>query len=236
MSFKETSGGEIYQSETEDDTGSSSENESENEWDDRATHYPQDHRFMSSRDGISLSSHNLIPITTTGSVSWTLNSTQDSTIHLEFDCSEDIECYLEELSRLRRLGRFNEARQYFESCRNLCGDHPDFVIDFVETLLSQGAMKDVLDLVTDKHSPALPKDCDQIYHHALHSALCVTKFITFGWHDDAILEWTHARSDMILKLEKDFVKLSSLQVECNILLDYSIKYPLTKARYDFSAI
>ncbi|TGO41130.1 hypothetical protein BHYA_0026g00370 [Botrytis hyacinthi] len=40
---------------------------------------------------------------------WNMDSTQDVTIHLDFECDENIEAHVEELSRLRRLGYFEAA-------------------------------------------------------------------------------------------------------------------------------
>ncbi|ESZ93571.1 hypothetical protein SBOR_6054 [Sclerotinia borealis F-4128] len=163
--------------------------------------------------GYAYVSEELTPRHTTKSdISWTTKVAQDVMIHLEFDCSEDIESHLEELSRLKRLGRFNDARRYFESCRTYCGNHPDLIIDYVDTLLAQGALKDVLDFVTSKDPPILAEDCGQTYHHYLHSALCVVKVLTLGWLEDAVIEWRQAKSDMISELKKDFVELSSLQI------------------------
>ncbi|KAF7865691.1 hypothetical protein EAF04_005857 [Stromatinia cepivora] len=192
VSFSEPLRIQIKHRDSSSETERDSESDSENDWDEIAPHHSHEHRPISTR--------------------WTPDSTQDATIHLEFDCSVDIESHLEELSRLKRLGRFNDARRYFDSCRAYCGDHPDLIVDYVDTLLEQGAFKDVLDLVTNKDPPILAKDCDQIYHHYLHSALCVAKAITLGWIEDAVNEWRRARSQMITELKRDFVKLSSLQI------------------------
>ncbi|KAB8291763.1 hypothetical protein EYC80_006558 [Monilinia laxa] len=143
--------------------------------------------------------------------SWTEASMQDTTIQLEFNFSEDIESYLEELSRLRRIGRYNDARQYYNTCRTYCGDHPELVIDYVDTLLAQGAFKDVLNLATDKNNPILSQECDKIYHHYLHSSLCVARATTLGWLEEAVWEWTKARAEMLSEFERDFTKLSPLQ-------------------------
>ncbi|KAJ8068475.1 hypothetical protein OCU04_004029 [Sclerotinia nivalis] len=199
VSFSEPQRTQINHRDSSSEAENVSESDSENDWDEIAPHHSYEHRPISTR--------------------WTPNSTQDATIQLEFDCSVDIESHLEELSRLKRLGRFKDARRYFDSCRAYCGDHPDLIVDYVDTLLAQGAFKDVLDLVTNKDPPILAKDCDQIYHHYLHSALCLAKAITLGWLEDAVNEWRQARSQMVTELKRDFVKLSSLQIRflCHFL-------------------
>lgn len=182
--------------------------------------YSRDKKLPSARDGTS----------------WTEASAQDATIQLEFDCSEDVESYLEELSRLRRLGRYNDARQYFNACRAYCGDHPELIIDYVSTLLAQGAFKDVLSVVTDKNTPILSQDCDEIYHHYLHSSLCVARAVTLGWLEDAVWEWRKARAEMLSELERNFTKLRPLQVStllCHCLL---LRLYLLFCRLGFCAI
>lgn len=47
-------------------------------------------------------------------VIWNPSSSRDTTVHLEVDIEDDIEGYLEEFSRLSRLGHFKEAEQRFE--------------------------------------------------------------------------------------------------------------------------
>ncbi|TGO63262.1 hypothetical protein BCON_0014g00510 [Botryotinia convoluta] len=218
VSFKSPLKDERYNTETEDNPKKTLESGIENAQERRLPHWSHD--FMpvppTGRTVTPFVSQTLIrshiPISTRGSNSWTTNSTQDSTIYLEFDCSEDIESYLEELSRLKRLGRFNDAKRYFKACRVYCGDHPDLVIDYIDTLLSQGACKDVLELITSENPPILTKDCGQIYHHYLHSALCVAKAVTLGWLEDAVLQWGQAKSELISELKRDFTSLSSLQI------------------------
>ncbi|TGO29917.1 hypothetical protein BPAE_0009g00110 [Botrytis paeoniae] len=218
VSFKNPLTDERYNTETEDNPKNTLESGIENAQERRFPHWSHDfmqvpptgrtvNPFVSQTQ---TRSH--IPISTRGSNSWTTNSTQDSTIYLEFDCSEDIESYLEELSFLKRLGRFNDAKRYFKAYRVYCGDHPDLIIDYIDTLLSQGAWKDVLELITSENPPILTKDCGQIYHHYLHSALCVAKAVTLGCLEDAVLQWGQAKSELISELKRDFTCLSSLQI------------------------
>ncbi|KAM0132672.1 hypothetical protein ACHAP3_006342 [Botrytis cinerea] len=203
-----------YYEEPEDDTEDSlieRENELRNRRERETPYYYHHHESLSPRDTSILPAHSHTPKSTRKSNSWTPNSTQDSTIYLEFECSEDIEVYLEELSRLKRLGRCYDAKQYFESCSTYCGDHPDFIIEYVDILLSQGACKDVLELITTENPPIMTKDCGQIYHHYLHSAFCAAKAVTLGWSDEAVLQWGQAKSELISELKRDFTKLSSIQ-------------------------
>ncbi|ATZ58726.1 hypothetical protein BCIN_16g04260 [Botrytis cinerea B05.10] len=222
VSFKEPYKYGRYYEEPEDDTEDSlieRENELRNRWERETPHYYHHHESLSPRDTSILPAHSHTPKSTRESNSWTPNSTQDSTIYLQFECSEDIEVYLEELSRLKRLGRCYDAKQYFESCSTYCGDHPDFIIEYVDILLSQGACKDVLELITTENRPILTKDCGQIYHHYLHSAFCAAKAVTLGWSDEAVLQWGQAKSELISELKRDFTKLSSIQIRflCHLL-------------------
>ncbi|TGO81861.1 hypothetical protein BPOR_0993g00070 [Botrytis porri] len=215
VSFKEPFKYERDYEELEDDTEDSlseRENKLRNRWNTIAARYFREVESLSPRGGSILPSHSRIPISSTENNSWTHNSTKDSTIYLEFECSEDIEIYLEELSRLRRLGRCHDAKRYFKSCSAYCGDHPDLIIDYVDTLISQGACKDVLELVTSENPPILAKDCGQIYNHYLHSAFCVAKAVTSGWSEDAVLQWGQAKSELISELKRDFNNLSPIQI------------------------
>ncbi|TEY87385.1 hypothetical protein BOTCAL_0003g00660 [Botryotinia calthae] len=212
VSFKDSPKDEHYNPKTEDNTKNTLESGIENAQERLHDFIPVPSTSRTVNPFVSqtpILSH--IPISTRGSNSWTANSTQDSTIYLEFDCSEDIEDYLEELSRLKRLGRFNDAKRYFKACRVYCSDHPDLMIDYIDTLMSQGACKDVVELITVENPPILTKDCGQIYHHYLHSALCVAKVLTLGWLEDAVLQWGQAKSELILEFKRDFTSLSSLQ-------------------------
>ncbi|KAI9650399.1 hypothetical protein NHQ30_000413 [Ciborinia camelliae] len=197
VSFKEPPHSQRYHHDFEDDdTENYSESDSDVSSKDLGPNPHRGHRSISSRSNF-----------------WTTASTQDAMIHLEFDCNEDIESYLEELSRLKRLGRFNDARRYFDYCRTYCGDHPDLIVDYVDTLLAQGAFKDVLDLAKKEDHPILAEDCGQIYHHYLHSALCIARAITLGWLEESVLEWRTAKSEMVSELQRDFTKLSSFQIK-----------------------
>ncbi|KAM0174236.1 hypothetical protein ACHAPF_006215 [Botrytis cinerea] len=196
VSFKKPYKYGRYYEEPEDDTEDSlieRENELRNRWERETPHYYHHHESLSPRDTSILPAHSHTPKST------------------RFECSEDIEVYLEELSRLKRLGRCYDAKQYFESCSTYCGDHPDFIIEYVDILLSQGACKDVLELITTENPPILTKDCGQIYHHYLHSAFCAAKAVTLGWSDEAVLQWGQAKSELISELKRDFTKLSSIQ-------------------------
>ncbi len=46
---------------------------------------------------------------------WNPSSTRDTTIHLELGIEEDLETQLEFFSRLKRLGHFREAEEFFQS-------------------------------------------------------------------------------------------------------------------------
>ncbi|KAF4865432.1 hypothetical protein CGCSCA2_v001449 [Colletotrichum siamense] len=53
---------------------------------------------------------------------------RDITLHLDMDVTEDIEEELEQFSKLRRIGHFNEAKRYFEEHLENCIDNA-YVLD-----------------------------------------------------------------------------------------------------------
>ncbi|OJI85402.1 hypothetical protein ASPTUDRAFT_41646 [Aspergillus tubingensis CBS 134.48] len=70
---------------------------------------------------------------------WTPSSTKDTTIHYEMDIVEDVGILLEEFSRLKRLGHFQEAEQYFQD--SLCAfmELSPVTIEFADMLVEQGS-------------------------------------------------------------------------------------------------
>ncbi|TGO12503.1 hypothetical protein BTUL_0087g00160 [Botrytis tulipae] len=85
-------------------------------------------------------------------------------MEVTFDCEYDLETYLEDFSRLMRKGKFDAAKDLFQSCPSDLRDHPEFVLDFVDALLKQGAYKTLIDFAADKESILLQQlsDCGQI--------------------------------------------------------------------------
>ncbi|OJZ89395.1 hypothetical protein ASPFODRAFT_216082 [Aspergillus luchuensis CBS 106.47] len=72
---------------------------------------------------------------------WTPSSTKDTTIHYEMDIVEDVGILLEEFSRLKRLGHFQEAEQYFQD--SLCAfmELSPVMIEFADMLVEQGSYR-----------------------------------------------------------------------------------------------
>lgn len=93
------------------------------------------------------------------SLVWTPSNPQDTTIHLEMAIEEDIESYLEEFSRLKRLGNFTAAEQYFQShLSDYLGLAP-VAVEYADLLLEQGAYKRLNEMVRRKDL-ACPKEPD----------------------------------------------------------------------------
>lgn len=72
-----------------------------------------------------------------------LNATSrnDITVHFEMEVGEDLDSWLEEFSRLKRLGHFHVAEQYFDdNLRDLSGILP-VAIEYTDMLVEQGAYK-----------------------------------------------------------------------------------------------
>ncbi|GLA36229.1 hypothetical protein AnigIFM63309_002147 [Aspergillus niger] len=74
-----------------------------------------------------------------GSTIWTPSSTKDTTIHYEMDIVEDVGSLLEEFSRLKRLGHFQEAEQYFQDFLSAFMELSPVIIEFADMLIEQGS-------------------------------------------------------------------------------------------------
>ncbi|RAL60912.1 hypothetical protein DID88_010237 [Monilinia fructigena] len=90
-------------------------------------------------------------------------ATPDSTGSMEvtFDVTYDLEAYLEEFSRLTRKGKFYAAIELFHACPPDLKNHPEFILDFVDTLLRQGAYKALVDFAVGEESGLMTRlsDC-----------------------------------------------------------------------------
>lgn len=65
----------------------------------------------------------------------------DNTIHFTLDVGDDIERHLEELSRLKRWGRFKEAIEYFTENLECHLDLPLVSLQYSDLLLEQGSYR-----------------------------------------------------------------------------------------------
>ena len=63
---------------------------------------------------------------------------QNLSVHLELPISEDFEAGLEEFSRLKRLGNFKGAKDYFKDNLETYIDHPYVFVQYAEMLLAMG--------------------------------------------------------------------------------------------------
>ncbi|KAF5871149.1 uncharacterized protein Bfra_007663 [Botrytis fragariae] len=151
-----------------------------------------------------------------------LAETPGSTGSMEvtFDCEYDLEAYLEDFSRLTRKGKFDAAKDLFESCPSDLRDHPEFVLDFVDTLLKQGAYKTLVNFAADKESTLLKQlsDCGQIPSQYLLSVFELGRRRAFGYLPDS--EAKDVGADKVqLELLAKFENLDSIQVQllCNII-------------------
>jgi hypothetical protein len=59
-------------------------------------------------------------------------------VELELEIVDDLEDELEEFNRLRRMGRFNEARKFFQERLDMHLSNPYVLVQYAEMLLSQG--------------------------------------------------------------------------------------------------
>ncbi|KAF7889173.1 hypothetical protein EAF00_009473 [Botryotinia globosa] len=135
---------------------------------------------------------------------WNMDSTQDVTIHLDFECDEDIEAHVEELSRLRKLGDFEAALQYIESCPDECRNITDFAVNYVDILLIQGDL-DYKKL--ERLGSAFPK----IYQQCIDCAIFKMKILRtsgseFDYNACSLLE-----SEMAKELKSNFPRFNPIQ-------------------------
>ncbi|CAD6441218.1 10a16c00-4435-48b4-a16b-e76d2bb46329-CDS [Sclerotinia trifoliorum] len=103
--------------------------------------------------------------------------------HLEIslDCVHDVEAYLENLSRLTRLGKYNDARDLYESCPPTLKDHPELYIDFFDTLLKQGAYETLVDLMANNDLSQL-KGLSKYGFFPNHYAQSIVMSSSSAWH------------------------------------------------------
>ncbi|TGO29907.1 hypothetical protein BPAE_0009g00010 [Botrytis paeoniae] len=143
---------------------------------------------------------------------WNMDSTQDVTIHLDFECDEDIEAHVEELSRLRRLGNFEAALQYIESCPDECRNNMDFAVNYADILLMQGDL-DYKKL--EKLGSTFPK----IYQQCIDCAIFKMKFVRASGSDFDYDACNLLELEMAEELKSDFPRLNPMQVKllCNWL-------------------
>ncbi|KAM0161312.1 hypothetical protein ACHAPG_002515 [Botrytis cinerea] len=137
-------------------------------------------------------------------------------MEVNFDCEYDLEAYLEDFSRLARKGKFDSAKDLFESCPSDLKDHPEFVLDFVDTLLKQGAYKTLVGFAADKESSLLKQlsDCGKIPSQYLSSLFELGRQRAFGYLPDDKMKdvWAdEVRSELLANFEN----LDSIQALCS---------------------
>ncbi|KAJ5817102.1 hypothetical protein N7447_009335 [Penicillium robsamsonii] len=74
------------------------------------------------------------------------SSQKDVTLHFNLDFVDDIEGHLEELARLKRLGHFHDAVDYFNFNLQQHLNLPLVMIEYADLLQEQGAYRKLLDL------------------------------------------------------------------------------------------
>ncbi|KAF7935370.1 uncharacterized protein EAE97_008277 [Botrytis byssoidea] len=168
------------------------------------------------RDGKSLA----VPISERGITNLAETPGSTESMEVTFDCEYDLEAYLEDFSRLMRKGRFDAAIDLFKSCPSDLRDHPEFVLDFVDALLKQGAYKTLMDFAAGKESILLKQlsDCGQIPIQYLRSVFELGRQRAFRYLPDGDMKDAGA-DEAQLDLLTNFESLDSIQVQllCNIV-------------------
>ncbi|KAM0315866.1 hypothetical protein ACHAO8_003512 [Botrytis cinerea] len=148
-------------------------------------------------------------------------------MEVNFDCEYDLEAYLEDFSRLARKGKFDSAKDLFESCPSDLKDHPEFVLDFVDTLLKQGAYKTLVEFAADKESSLLKQlsDCGKIPSQYLSSLFELGRQRAFGYLPDDKMKdvWAdEVRSELLANFENlDSIQALSKTVPKSVKLEFS---------------
>ena len=137
---------------------------------------------------------------------WNKDSTKDVTIHLDFEFDEDIEAHVEDLTRLRRLGNFETALQYIESCPDECKNHEDIAVIYADILLMQG------DLNYAKLTK-LGATFQKIYQQCIDCAIFKMKFIRASDSDFDYGAYNRLQSEMAEELNSKFPLLNPMQVK-----------------------
>ncbi|TGO67205.1 hypothetical protein BOTNAR_0046g00070 [Botryotinia narcissicola] len=161
------------------------------------------------RDGKSLAA----PISKRGITNLAETSGSTESMEVTFDSEYDLEAYLEDFSRLMRKGRFDAVKNLFKSCPSDLRDHPEFVLDFMDVLLKQGAYKTFIDFAAGKESVLLKQlsDCEQIPIQYLRSAFELGRQRAFGYLPDGDMKDTGA-DEAQLDLLTNFESLDSIQI------------------------
>ncbi|KAF7926324.1 uncharacterized protein EAE98_006619 [Botrytis deweyae] len=143
---------------------------------------------------------------------WNMDSSQDITVHLDFECDENIEAHVEELSRLRRLGDFEAALQYIESCPDECRNNMDFAVNYADILLMQGDLD-------YKKLERLGLTFPKIYQQCIDCAIFKMKFVRASGSEFDYDACNLLELEMAKELKPDFPRLDSMQVKllCNWL-------------------
>ncbi|KAF7886744.1 uncharacterized protein EAF02_003391 [Botrytis sinoallii] len=143
---------------------------------------------------------------------WNMDSTQDITVHLDLECDESIEAHVEELSRLRRLGDFEAALQYIESCPDECRNNMDFAVNYADILLMQGDLD-------YKKLERLGLTFPKIYQQCIDCAIFKMKFVRASGSEFDYDACNLLELEMAKELKPDFPRLDSMQVKllCNWL-------------------
>ncbi|KAM0135275.1 hypothetical protein ACHAO1_005161 [Botrytis cinerea] len=137
-------------------------------------------------------------------------------MEVNFDCEYDLEAYLEDFSRLARKDKFDSAKDLFEFCPSDLKDHPEFVLDFVDTLLKQGAYKTLVGFAADKESSLLKQlsDCGKIPSQYLSSLFELGRQRAFGYLPDDKMKDVGA-DEVRSELLANFENLDSIQALCS---------------------
>lgn len=126
----------------------------------------------------------------------------DITVHLEMDIVDDVESLLEEFSRLKRLGHFKAAEQYFQANLRSFRDFPPVTVEYADMLFEQGAYGRIqgLTLTGDKPHPGSPSQDDRdIFYRA---NLELIKALAGIYSHGAMLEAYHK----VLDCEEDAIR------------------------------
>ena len=163
---------------------------------------------------------------------WNRSTTQDRTLHFELDIEQDLETYVEEFCRLKRLGNFRAAEKYFQENLKAHLHHLTVRLEYAAMLLDRGAYKDLRDLNREsapvlEMAPRGVREKELLYQESLQLMVAFADAHTTGFYGNIVEDMEHLQSyDYLQNLGgrrsppnfEDELSLSSTEVGLQMIL------------------
>ncbi|KAL4934209.1 uncharacterized protein BDV17DRAFT_285935 [Aspergillus undulatus] len=140
---------------------------------------------------------------------WSQSTTKDVTIHFAMEVSDDIDSLIDEFSRLKRLGDFSSAEQYFQSNLEPFLDTLPVAIEYADMLVEQGAYGRVHEFMSSQRIETLVRDCAAV------QAECQPEMAIYMANLDLIMAFSAMHSHKIL--DKAYKTVRSVEITMRAL-------------------